>query len=986
MALSKILEALKFTKDDFEGEHIFKYNSNLGIVNFVELKGTDEDIGKNFYNSHREIWNENISEVFITTINDEEVLICDSKTKPDKLCPIETAKIDSFKYGENTDKENYYLELLKKESIDSGYFWEKIYGFIRQRIKDKKRKPIDVDLLKNLTDTKEKILNYLKRFDNKDEIAQKLIDRCLFIRFLEDRINRNDLKDLLNKRDVNGLLSLFDKYNDCLNGDLFESGDIPSDIEVNILDDLNKIFGENYRYTGGQFTLVPYQFDKIPIFLISHIYEQFLNPGRRRGEGIVFTPENVAEYTIEKVFESESIKNKSKEGNITVLDPSCGSGIFLVKFFERLVKERESELDKGKSLDIYQKSDLLTNSIHGIDTDPNALRIAAFSLYLKIFDGINPEILKKVFEKCEEKKEHFMFPGLKDRNLFCRNSLFDNEIFKDKKFDLILGNPPWSYKKFSEDEKRKIRKKWPDVSDYQSSQCFLFKIENWMTEDGLVGMVVNLSNFINEKAVKFRKSFLEKYSLNIFLNLINIKKITFGNGSEPSCVLIFNKNQGANKNEIEFITPDMTQFSNLTNVIVINEEGITKVSQYEFKKLDADNFWHLCVFGMNKYRELIERIEKESTPLEKHSEDCQSCARLYASDAKQCAKDKRQLYESYRKKDNNYFPMRRSLEGVKPYMWLGPEKYLKYCPHLDRGRTIDVFKGYKLVVTRYWPVRAFSLSDTIILAENFNIIKFKPDYLPLFEAILNSKLAYFYLAAKYLQRPEGNYSKIDLEHLKKFPIPNLKDENIIREIINNVLNIKQEGDIEKYQDQIDNLIFKLYDLDYYERQQIKDYYKIQKRKRKNLVNTEDIKEYANEFINAFSFFIQEGNSLKADCFICNFLGAAVKFSLSANEEKVKHAHPISVFPIQSRLSANEEKVKSISSDLKKLLRIIQYEKINDINLKKNILKEYEIRIHDDKALYLYKSNMLKDWTMTKALDDVKKEVGIIYKNLPDKKI
>ncbi len=44
-----------------------------------------------------------------------------------------------------------------------------------------------------------------------------------------------------------------------------------------------------------------------------------------------------------------------------------------------------------------------------------------------------------------------------------------------------------------------------------------------------------------------------------------------------------------------------------------------------------------------------------------------------------------------------------------------------------------------------------------------------------------------------------------------------------------------------------------------------------------------------------------------------------------------------------------------------------------------------MRICDDKALYLYKSNHPKDWTRTKALDDVRKEVGIIFENLPKKR-
>ena len=1024
MTLSEVLGNLNFALSDFKPkDHSLEYQSNLGTINFVELIGrTDAEIEENFFISHSEIWNENKSEIFVA-IKGTEIFICDSKTKPYFLDSIKTAKIRSFGYGDNTPEARRYLELLRKENIDSGYFWEEIYKFIRER----KRQPIDEDLLENLREKKEKISRYI-RFGDRDETAQKLIDRCLFIRSVEDRIGKNELKNLLkdSNRNVDGLLHLFEYYNECLNGDLFERNDITSDIDERVLGELNDIFGEYYTYPSGQRTLAPYRFNKIPILLISHIYEQFLNPERRRGEGIVFTPENVVEYIIEEVFKSNNIKSKIKEGTITVLDPSCGSGIFIVKFFERLIEEKERILNKSLSLD--DKTELLKNSVFGIDTDNKALRIAAFSLYLKIFEDVNPNIIEEeVFKKHGEGKKHFMFPGLKDHNLILGNSLFD-DIFLNKKFDLIFGNPPWGYR-FTRDEKRIIDQKWPVVADYQSSQCFLFKIIDWMKDDCIVGIVVNLSNFTNQKAEDFRKILLETYSIDTFLNLINIKKITFGANSEPACVLIFNKNSTYEQNEIEFIIPDLTQFSKLTKMIIIREDNMTKVPQ---KLLVDDAYWHLCIFGFNKYLKLIEHIEKgkylftlggdyiqyledgkvdsklkeafkenkqtlfnnakiskiddahweikiEGTRkfrmeftgvqikvyelLGNYSERFREGARLYSTGRHGDINSAKQFYESHKKEGNEYFPKISSVKGIRPYLCPLPESYVRYGPHLERPRDLDLFKGDKLVLTRTWPIKAFTVSDTIIFAESFDIFKLKKDYPPnylfLFEAILNSKLAYFYLAAKYLQRPEGNFSKVNKKHLENFPVPDLIEKTVIRDIIQLLPKVKDEKDVEKYQDQIDNLVFDLYDLDYYERQQIKDYYKLQQTKLGNLVNKADMREYIDEFINSFSPFIEKDYFLGAEGYICDFLGSLVKF----------------------RFLKKKEEGKLESSDLKKLLGIIQYQRIRDIGIG-NILKEKELRMYDENVLYIYKSNHPKDWTRTKALDDVKREVGIIYQNLP----
>jgi len=164
-------------------------------------------------------------------------------------------------------------------------------------------------------------------------------------------------------------------------------------------------------------------------------------------------------------------------------------------------------------------------------------------------------------------------------------------------------------------------------------------------------------------------------------------------------------------------------------------------------------------------------------------------------------------------------------------------------------------------------------------------------------------------------------------------------------------------------------VFDLYDLDCYERQQINDYYKIQERKTDNLVSPEDMNEYTNEFIDSFNLFIEKGYFLNAQFYICKFLGSLVKFEFSKEQKETK--------PEYSDL----KETKPEYSDLKRLVGIILHEKISDI---KNVLKEKEERLYDNNVLYLYKSNHLKDWTRTKALDDVKREVGIIFENLPDK--
>src|SRR3989304_1186495 len=213
---------------------------------------------------------------------------------------------------------------------------------------------------------------------------------------------------------------------------------------------------------------------------------------------------------------------------------------------------------RQEKLTLEAKANIVQKYVFGIDKNGDALRIAALSLYLKIIEDETPEeINQKLFT---ENEKHFMFPGLKKNgNLVEGDSLFQ-DIFHDRQFDVILGNPPWGYN-FSESDKLRIKTRWPVISGYQSSQCFLLNLQKWTSKETICGMVVNLSNFINSESRKFRQRFIDINNLKVFVNLSRIKKITFGTKSEPACIIIFDRGPSE---EIEFIIPDLTTFSSLT--------------------------------------------------------------------------------------------------------------------------------------------------------------------------------------------------------------------------------------------------------------------------------------------------------------------------------------------------------------------------------------------------------------------------------------
>ncbi|MGE5620367.1 MAG: BREX-1 system adenine-specific DNA-methyltransferase PglX, partial [Sphingomonadaceae bacterium] len=74
--------------------------------------------------------------------------------------------------------------------------------------------------------------------------------------------------------------------------------------------------------------------------------------------------------------------------DITLMDPACGSGHFLVRAFDMLVDMyREEGLERESEIPVL----ILERNLHGIDIDARAVQIAALALYIKGCDLAGPD-------------------------------------------------------------------------------------------------------------------------------------------------------------------------------------------------------------------------------------------------------------------------------------------------------------------------------------------------------------------------------------------------------------------------------------------------------------------------------------------------------------------------------------------------------------------------------------------------------------------
>src|SRR3990167_6434008 len=175
---------------------------------------------------------------------------------------------------------------------------------------------------------------------------------------------------------VDTAFQLFKWLRATFNGDLFPMDDPGaehhrlSDSHLALLRD----FTEGCSLVSGQGRLFRFRYDAIPVDLISSIYQQFARSSAEDEadeQGLHYTPVELVHLTLDPVFET-------LPGAARVIDPTCGSGAFLVEAFRRLVWKSS----QGKPASRAMVREVLYERLFGIDINRSALGIAAFSLYL----------------------------------------------------------------------------------------------------------------------------------------------------------------------------------------------------------------------------------------------------------------------------------------------------------------------------------------------------------------------------------------------------------------------------------------------------------------------------------------------------------------------------------------------------------------------------------------------------------------------------
>ncbi len=945
----------------------------------------------------KRVWNSGRAPV-LWLITPTQVRIYDAFARPEKDEDEESHILDVLRL---TSDGLEGVEQFRRELFDTGKFWESDKG----RLIDRNQR-VDVSLLDDLWDT-ERILTH----DNGGipvHIAHTLIGRAIFMAYLWDRkiitpeflnaeFEHSNIKDLLT--DKKQLYKFFRWLRSTFNGDLFPIKENEEDLVDDFhLDIIRKFFDGtdmsskkiNDNKISFQQRLWPYNFDIIPIELISSIYEMFAHskdPVDARAKSIHYTKLHLVELVT-------SLAILDLPDDARVLDPACGSGVFLVDAFRRLVWKKRFKLGRTPNRD--EICHILLNQIHGVDIEQGAIEVTAFSLYLALLeldesftDPKDIKFPKLIYHPGCEGDYH---PVLYNQDIANTEHVFNqNEPFANRKFDLIIGNPPWT--ELNKDtaprdpENPETGRQWlleycqkNNIPHRKPDQAIMGRVRDFASANTRIALIVSSRIFyqLGTGGKFWLSSFLEENSIFMAINLSDISEenILFGGKKHgggrgypgmPSSVIFYNPQPPDNDSYVTYICPKWYPLIKKRGEIVIHPPDIQIISLILLR--DKPYLWKIAFLGSQRDFELIEKLTRNPTLKEVLNE-------IGINDKKYC----RGYIKGNMSKTATQYIGYPNLEAEEDYKYSINSKELPEFQYkvLERPRNADIYKAPLLIVRRSLKGietrSAFTLDDTVYSTTyvGFSFDGVDERYAHRINAVFNSKLT-LYLAFMLGRELVWSRRIIEDSDWLNMPLPksilNL-DDNRWDEVINieNKLckswRLLSSPEIKELEDSLSKIICNLYGLNEDEHIIVDDMItytidlylnrKKAKTKRKGIKHTtlNQLQRYADK--------------------LCKQLNSILEFEgkkLIYTVYDIRKDSPLSVveFKQVSQTTSNLKNSTTKIEGLENLLIEISNNLQNQIS--ERVYVWGHLRVYEGEHLYIIKPSEERFWSESAALND-----------------
>jgi len=857
----------EFSQKDMSGtkkvDYAFKINGKLKF--FVEAKEASIDLVNDkdsIYQAKRYAYSTSGKAPIVILTDFEEFRVFNVIKAPDyNNTDRELLKKHCLVYTDYAEHWDLLWDTFSKEAVAGGSL-----DVLRGKI-DKNTKTMDVDFLEQITAWRETLAKNIAlrnkelSVDELNEAVQRILDRLLFIRNLEDREieAENTLFDKTKKTEeiYKSIVPIFRSLDNTYNGLLFKKH---FSEDLNIDDKTIKDLIKSMCYPVS-----PFQLDVIEPEILGRIYEKFLGSKIRLTEnhqakveekievrkagGVYYTPEYIVSYIVENTV-GKKIEGLSPDEikKIKIVDPACGSGSFLLGAYSYILEYHTKwyaahSKDKAYKNDYYlshanevtvnleKRGDILRNNIFGVDIDQEATEVAIMSLYLKMLaDG---------FDKGE--KDLFFVKGhvLPDMtaNIKCGNSLigtdyFDGrldidmaemkeikpfdwdekfpEIFKNGGFDCVIGNPP--YGAIYHDSQKEYLKKTYSTPEgrFDNFEIFIEKGVLILNKIGLLSFIIPSPFLTNLYSRKLREYILSKCSLN---EVVSFSMQVFEDPTVHTCIILLGP---INNNETNVAIKN-----NINSISELNSQSNFLVDQNDLK---TNLNCVIDVFIDPSAKAIFGKLSSNCIPL---GELCyiRQCIKTGDDDVYITNSDKEL-------KD----PWKKSLRGksIERYYTNEQDLYLKYGDWLARNWKNKTFYETNKIAIRETGKRitaTLDLENRYFLSSIYAIYfkessKNNHNDLHILLAILNSEFSNYFIKLVALNLTEGAFTKVRTNQLARLPVPKDCNQGELATLVDQMLltqkeyhHTKSDSDKKLYEQKIamldkkiDALVYQLYDL------------------------------------------------------------------------------------------------------------------------------------------------------------------------------
>ena len=401
----------------------------------------------------------------------------------------------------------------------------------------------------------------------------KLLITCILIKFLEeiqDDKGKHTLKAIYKKHKIetekfeealrkgvctNILSDLAGEFNGKI-FDTFSDDEVKKISKADLSSIANFLSADVDARTTQIFIWKQYDFKRLPAEVISAIYENFIQAEAGRNaedrKDVVYTPLHLVNLMIDEAMpldQPELFKNNT----FKVLDPSCGSGVFLVAAYKRMLQwwtinnfKKTGEITITYP-DKKVAKQILEDNIFGVDIEGVAAMVSIFGLTTAFLDKLTP---KEIWDNLK-------FKDLSEKNIQGGMNFTDwagPVIKRNEQFDLVIGNPPFNPSKkgtiTNEDLKRLFKTTVP------GNRLALKFFEAALYFGKKVCMIIPSNVFLYNKSTpshKYRKKIFTENTVEKIYDFTHLRRDLFHKTADTPVVSLLIKKTPSKYESIEHI-------------------------------------------------------------------------------------------------------------------------------------------------------------------------------------------------------------------------------------------------------------------------------------------------------------------------------------------------------------------------------------------------------------------------------------------------